>query len=136
MTLRQSLIIITSGIITLTLSACSTIKEHSNTLETAKIMDEENAQIAVTLNKDLSFNVLGVRAGKRVDTCVKGQAQAGDCRFEPPGNPFYKETFTITIVQGSCCAYISGGSATYEYCSPQFPVEFIRMIAGVSSVCK
>ena len=130
MTLRQSLIILTSGIMVLTLGACSTVKERSNTLKTAKIMDERNAQVALTLNKDLSFDVLGVRAGKRVEETTCGEddvtGNAGDCRFDP-NDIFAQKTFTVTIVKGTCCAYISGSDITYKYCSPPYPIEFIKV---------
>jgi hypothetical protein len=132
MTLRQSLIILTSSIMALTLGACSTVKEHSNTLKTAKIMKERNAQIAVALNKDLSLDVLGVRAGKRVkETCGKDNVKgnAGDCQFDPD-DIFAQKTITITIVKGTCCAYIGGASSGTEYCSPPEPIEFINTITG------
>ncbi len=90
---------------------------------TADIMKENDAQVAVTLNKNLSFDVLGVRAGKRIEPCKKGKGN--DCHFDRD-KIFAQKTFTITIVKGSCCAYISGSDSTYEYCSPPFPIEFIR----------
>ncbi len=126
MRLRRLIFLAISGTIILTLGACSTVEkvhEQSNTLKTAKIMDKDEAQIAVTLNKNLSIDVIGVRAGKRIEPCKKGKSN--DCHFDPD-KIFAQKTFTITIVKGSCCAYISGGSATYSYCSPPFPIEFIR----------
>ena len=137
MTLRQSLILAASGIVALTLGACSTVKEHSteysNTLKTAKIMSKDKAQVAVTLNKNLSFDILGVREGKRVEPCKKGKGT--DCHFDPD-NIFAQKTFTITVVKGSCCAYISGGSSTYKFCTPEYSIEFIRMVDGDPDVCK
>ncbi len=132
MRLRQLIFLAISGTIILTLGACSTVekvREQSNTLKTAKIMDKDKAQIAVTLNKNLSFDVLGVRAGKRVEPCKKGKSN--DCHFDS-NKIFAQETFTITIVEGSCCAYVSVSDATYEFCTPQWPLDFVNSISGES----
>jgi len=129
MTLRRLMFLAISGAIILTLGACSTVREQSNTLKTAKIMDKDKAQVALTLNKNLSFDVLGVRAGKRIEPCKKGEGN--DCHYDRK-KIFAQETFTITIVEGSCCAYISGGSATYKFCTPEWPLEFVNSISGES----
>jgi len=127
MMLRRLIFLAISGSIILTLGACSTVQEKSNTLNTAKIMAKDKAQVAVTLNKNLSFDVLGVRAGKRVKPCEKGKNN--DCHFDAD-KIFAQETFTITIVKGSCCAYISGGSTTYKFCTPEWPLDFVNGISG------
>ena len=94
---------------------------------TANIMKEKDAQVALTLNKNLSFDVLGVNKGERVKPCKKGEGN--DCHFDRD-KIFAQETFTITIVEGSCCAYISGGSSTYKFCTPEWPLSFVNSISG------
>lgn len=129
MTLRRLIFLAISGTIILILGGCSTVKTQSNVLETAKIMSEDKAQVAVTLNKNLSFDVLGIEAGKRVEPCKKGKGN--DCHFAQ-NKIFSQETFTITIVEGSCCAYISGGDMTYKFCTPEWPLSFVNSISGES----
>jgi len=96
---------------------------------TTSIMKENDAQVAITLNKDLSFDILGVRAVKRVEPCKKGRNN--DCHFDPD-KIFAQETFTITIVEGSCCAYISGSDTTYKFCTPEWPLDFVNSISGAN----
>jgi len=95
----------------------------------AKIMDKNDAQIALAINKDLSLNVLGVRAGKHVEPCEK--EKDNHCHFDQD-KVFSEKTLTVTVIEGSCCTYISTGSATYEFCPPQWPQEFISSISGES----
>ena len=100
-------------------------KEANSRAEVAKIMGERKSQVALTLNQDLSFDVLGVRAGKKVKPCGKGN----DCRYNKE-DIFSQKTFTITVVKGSCCAYISSGSSTYKFCTPTWPLEFVNSLSG------
>lgn len=94
----------------------------------AKIMDKNDAQVALTINKNLSLDVLGVGAGKRVEPCKKGKDN--DCHFDQ-NKVFSQEKLTITVVKGSCCAYISTGDVTYEFCPPQEgSLEFVDSISG------
>ena len=96
---------------------------------TAKIMKKDKSQVALTLNKNLSIDILGVRAGKKVKPCGK----ENPCRFDPKtdkDNIFAQKSFNITVFKGSCCAHISTGDMTYEYCSPQYPVAFINLLTG------
>ena len=108
-----------------------TDKEASKRAEIAKLMGERKSQVALTLNQDLSFDVLGVRAGKKVKPCSKEQP----CRFDAQKDKdkiFDQKKFTITVFKGSCCAYISSGSSTYEFCTPEWPLEFVNSISGES----
>ncbi len=132
MRLRQLIFLAISGVMILTLAACSTakeVREQSNTLKTAKIMERDKAQVAVTLNKNLSFDVLGVKAGERIKPCKKGKSN--DCHFDT-NKIFAQETLTITVVEGSCCVYVSVRSSTYKYCSPPYPLEFVNSLSGES----
>lgn len=142
----------------LTLSACTTVKEHSNTFKTAKIMDKENAQIALTLNKNLELNILSIRDGKIIDTfepcgkktgcrdyqnnndissekrknsdIIQAESDLGKAIITQAGidpkKVFFQKTITVTLVKGSCCATISGGDETEEFCTPDYTLEFIR----------
>ena len=106
-------------------------KEANKRAEIAKLMGERKSQVALTLNQDLSFDVLGVRAGKKVKPCSK----ENPCRYDPnnlngKGELFAQKTFTITIIKGSCCATVSTGSSTYEYCTPEWPLFFVNAITG------
>ncbi len=150
MTLHKFSIAIASSIMVLTLSACSTVKEHSNILETSKIMKESKGQIALVINKDLSIDILGVRAGKlieRFDPC--DEKVDSDCRSgryseqqelslqkTDKSTPFEKYTANLTVVikAGSCCVTVSRGSSTTEYCSPKYPVAFINAQTG--AICE
>jgi len=106
--------------------APSTEKAH---MHMAKIMNANDAQVALTINKDMSLEVLGVRAGELVEPCKK--EDGGDCHFDQD-KVFSQETLTITVIEDSCCAYISTGNDTYEFCPPQWPLEFVNAISGES----
>ena len=126
MQLAKTLKIILLAFAVLSLSACATMSDDkSNVYNTANIMKKDKSQVALTLNKDLSVNVLGVRAGKKVKPCGKGS----DCRYDKE-NVFAQKTFTITVVKGSCCAYISSGSSTYKFCTPTWPLVFVNSLSG------
>jgi len=100
---------------------------EKNHMHMAKVMDKNDAQVALTINKNLSLDVLGVRAGKRVEPCEK--EKGNDCHFDR-SKVFSEEKLTITVVEGSCCAYISTGNDTYEFCPPEWPLEFVNSISG------
>lgn len=137
--------------LTMGLAACSTDSVlQTAQMQTAQLMKEDKSQVALLLNKDLSITVAGVEAGLRAHPCAtepdkKNSADGKNNQMnsyesclpagKPKGEIFHQETFTITVVRGSCCAYISGGGHTYELCSgpnvpPDFPVEFINQITG------
>ena len=106
-------------------------KEAGKRAEIAKIMGERKSQVALTLNEDLSFDALGVRAGKKAEPCSK----KNPCRFDPKKDrdkAFAHQDFSITVFKGSCCAYISSGSSTYEFCTPRWPLFFVNSLSGES----
>ena len=104
-------------------------KEANKRAEIAKLMGERKSQVALTLNQDLTFDVLGVRAGKKVKPCSK----ENPCRFDAKKDKdkaFAHKEFSITVFKGSCCAHISTGHHTYEYCTPEWPLFFINSLTG------
>lgn len=115
------------SLVVFNLSACAT--KPDNVHNTANIMEKNKSQVALTLNKDLSVDVLGVRAGKKVKPCSKETP----CRFDgkkDKDNIFAQKSFDITVFKGSCCAHISSGDSTYEFCSPEWPIFFINSLTG------
>lgn len=141
------------SVLVLSLVACADKSPlQSAQMQTAQIMKEDKSQIALLLNKNLSVSVAGVEAGMRAKPCATdpnykaGAASKAmpttsyeSCRSpdKPKGEIFYQQTYTVTVVKGSCCAYISVGGNTYELCSgpnvpPDFPVEFINSLTGQS----
>lgn len=131
MKLAKPIKLILTAFVALMLSACATmsVDKPDNVYNTAKIMKKDKSQVALTLNEDLSIGVLGVRAGKKVKSCSK----ENPCRFDPikdKDKAFAHQDFSITVFKGSCCAVISSGSSTYEFCSPQWPIFFINSLTG------
>lgn len=131
MKLTKSLKLIFTALVALSLSACGTMSAHKPdpVYNTAKIMKKDKSQVALTLNKDLSVDVLSVRAGKKGKPCSKEKP----CRYDVKKDKkkaFAHQDFSITVFKGSCCAYISTGSSTYEYCSPEWPIVFVNALSG------
>ena len=123
--------LIFTALVAFGLSACSTmhIDKPDNVYNTAKIMKKERSQVALTLNENLSINVLGVRAGKKAEPCGKENS----CRFDAQRDKdkvFAQKSFNVTVFKGSCCAHITSGSSTYEFCSPEWPIFFINSLTG------
>ena len=111
----------------LLLSGCGTM--YSN----AKILAQDNANIAVTLNKDLSTTVINTHTGERVEPCSV-DIKDGDKALEeairkcyPEGHDSKGEILTtskIIVREGSICATIISGSRLYVLCQPPLNLGF------------
>lgn len=151
MYIRHRIAALPLSVVALSLVACGDKPPlQAGQMRTAQIMKDDKSQVALLLNKDLSITVASVEAGLRARPCATepDKKNSADGENNPlsshesclpagkaKGEVFYQKTFTISVIRGSCCAYISSGDQTYELCSgpnvpPDFPVEFINQITG------
>lgn len=113
----------------------------------ASIYSADNSQLALALNKDGSVTVVGIGAGERVKPCEiptnpstaqeAGKAvalpdEAAPARCFPdghvPGKILFQQTYTITVREGSLCADVVSGNKVFVYCSPPYPLEFVKKL--------
>lgn len=111
----------------------------------ATILGKDNSQLALALNKDGSVTVVGVGAGERVKPCKVPAnplvpQEAGKTDVMPddkaiaqcfpeghvPGKILFQQTYTITVREGSLCADVQNGGIYYVYCSPPYPLAFVK----------
>ena len=111
----------------MTLTGCGTL--YSN----AKILSEDNANIAVTINKDLSNTVINTHTGERVEPCAvditETKRPLADAikKCYPEGhdpNGKILSTTNIVVREGSICATIVSGSRLYVLCQPPYNLGF------------
>jgi len=104
-------------------------------ISTAKILSEEDAKIAITINGDLSGTVINTYMGERIQPCVDDirEAQASldvliqKCYPEghdPNGKIIASGSYTLR--EGSYCHTIVLGSSLYVYCQPPLDLGFPR----------
>ena len=111
----------------LALSGCGTM--YSN----AKILEQDNANIAFTINKDLSNTVINTHTGERVKPCdveIKNKARAVDeviAKCAPEGHDLSGPPVSdaqIVVKKGSICIIIVSGSRGYLLCQPPHNLGF------------
>jgi len=108
--------------------------ETAKMLNTLKILNESDAKILITINKDLSTDVINLQEGTRAKPCNDIDERnellsAEDKRLKcyPVGhNPYGKilKTTNIEIREGSICATIVSGSRLYVLCQPPYDLGF------------
>lgn len=120
-------IMVLTCLTSLGLSGCGTM--YSN----AKILEQVNANIAVTVNKDFSSTVINTHTGDRVEPCVvdikegKRSVQAAIEECYPEGHDPHGEVRSmtnITVREGSVCITIVSGSRGYVLCQPPLNLGF------------
>ena len=102
-------------------------------LDTMKILKEKDAKVLITINKDLSMDVIGIHKGEKIKPCKlnKNDESLTDeekrLKCYPVGhNPYgniLKEA-NIQIREGSVCISIWVGSRRYDFCDPPYDLNF------------
>ncbi|MCG8015253.1 MAG: hypothetical protein JAY97_03470 [Candidatus Thiodiazotropha sp. 'RUGA'] len=103
--------------------------------KTSKILKQDNAQVAITLNKGFETTVISTNDGKRIEPiCVmdekakKRNASVPMCEenvFSDKDNKvLYEKTFNVKVVEGSVCVKVRIGSAVYKFCDPPYDLGF------------
>jgi hypothetical protein len=121
----------------LALGASSVLLSGCAQMKTARIISQDDAQVAITLNKGFTVSVIALNEGERIASCKiydpKGQAQK-----DPSGNDcpmakreakkdmkvLYKDTYTVTVKEGSTCISIWVGNHEFEFCDPPYKLSF------------
>jgi hypothetical protein len=104
-------------------------------LKTAKILKEDQAQVAITLNKDFTNTVIAVNDAKRITPCAlaadaaKRQVQDDIKPCEPEaeagkGEILFEDTYKVTVRKGSICLTIISASSKYRFCDPPYNLGF------------
>lgn len=109
--------------------------DHSGPAASALIMQQDQSQIALLLNKGFSTSVVAINDGKRIEPCKIDQ-QAGEkgrvaavksCYpdgHNPDGKILFEETYKVTVREGSTCITVRSGSHVYVFCQPPFSLGF------------
>lgn len=103
--------------------------------KTAQIMKEDQAQLAITLNKGFKTTVIATNTGERIQPCtlarqsdVKQQAAEPDnCKPDEHadnGKVLHEETYKVTVREGSVCITVISGSRKYRFCDPPYDLGF------------
>jgi len=122
------------GLLALLLAACS--EQHNKpVLKTAKILEQDRAQLAITLNKGYGTTVIATNNGERIEPCalareaVKQQPQEDlkPCKADPAdakGKVLFEDTYKVTVREGSICITVISGSRKYRFCDPPYDLGF------------
>ena len=103
--------------------------------KTSKILKQDNAQIAITLNKGFETTVISTNNGERIDPiCVMDEKakqmhssipMCEENEFAAKGKKIlYENTYKVTVVEGSVCVKVRIGSAVYKFCDPPYDLGF------------
>lgn len=108
----------------------------------ATILEKDNAQLALALNKDGSVTVVGIRDGVRVKPCevspsplTQDAGRAGAVPDEKalaqcfpdghvPGKILFQQNYTITVREGSKCIDVWVNGMVYVLCDPPYRVSY------------
>jgi hypothetical protein len=112
----------------LVLAGCSEVK-------TARILEEDQAQMAITLNKGYGTTVIAVNDGQRIEPCAlvseatKQQVQKAVEPCDPDegdaeGEVLFEEHYKVTVREGSICITVMSGSRKYRFCDPPYNLGF------------
>ncbi|MCU7907019.1 MAG: YgdI/YgdR family lipoprotein [Candidatus Thiodiazotropha sp. (ex Epidulcina cf. delphinae)] len=113
-------LLITLSIAALTLAGCSS--HH----KTARILKQDQAHVAMTLNKDFGATIVSVHDGKRIEPClVKGANPSKHPAHLKPCDPdidkgklLHEETYRVSVREGSKCIIIWANGFKYKFCFP------------------
>ncbi|MCU7830075.1 MAG: hypothetical protein KZQ85_13500 [Candidatus Thiodiazotropha sp. (ex Myrtea sp. 'scaly one' KF741663)] len=120
------LLLITIGIASLLLSGCAQYK-------TSRIISQDQAQVAITLNKGYANSIIALNDGARIEPCidpdVRQQKKAEstslkECDPVGKGKILFEETYKVTAREGSFCISIWAGSHRYDFCDPPYNLQF------------
>lgn len=108
----------------------------------ASILERDNSQIALALNKDGSITVVGVGAGERIKPCeIPGYSLTQDAgkgseipdekvlaqcfpNGHVPGKILFQQNYTIGVREGSMCIYIWNNGKLFVYCDPPYNISY------------
>ena len=126
---RMHFFIIALSISILLLSGCT----HTH-YKTTKILKQDQAQVAITLNKDFKNTVISTNDGKRIEpTCIvdektrKSEPSIPLCESDfaaKGGEVLYAETYKVVVKKGSVCISIWNGPYRYDFCDPPYDLGF------------
>ena len=133
--IRSKLMILTVAFAVLGVAGCAQTK-------VATILEKDNAQMALTLNKDGSVSVVGVGAGERIKPCeipgysaTQDAGKSGEIPDEKvlaqcfpnghvPGKILFQQNYTIGVREGSMCIYVWNNGRLYVYCDPPYNIPY------------
>ena len=129
---NKLLLPVTIAITALVLAACGGgDKLKPGPKESARIMEQEQSQVAILLNKGFSSSVVAINNGKRIKPCKKDEnsqeASSKKCYPEghdPDGKVLFEETYKVTIREGSTCITVTSGFHSYDFCDPPYDLGF------------
>lgn len=133
---KKLLLNVTLSIAVLGLTACDKLAGlNPGPAESARIMQQDQSQVALLLNKGFSTSVVAINDGARIEPC-KIEQQSGEkgrmtdvtgCYPEghnPDGKILFEDTYKVTVREGSICITMTSGSHTYVFCQPPFNLGF------------
>lgn len=122
----RNLLILTAGIVALMLSGCAQYN-------TSRILSQDDAQVAITLNKDYKTSIISVNDGARIEPCIDPDVRQQE-KTEPTsakicgplgqGKILREETYKLTVREGSVCISIWAGNHRYDFCDPPYHLQF------------
>ena len=120
-------IVVLSAILTL-LSGCA-----ATSYRNAKILSQDQAKIAMTLNENLSGTLINTNTGERIEPCIadirkeKESLESLIKRCYPKGHDPDGEVLasgTFTLRKGSYCYTGVIGNTLYVFCQPPLNLGF------------
>lgn len=124
---RSKLTIVTLIIAIFSMTGCAQSK-------VATILERDNAQLALTLNKDGTVTVIGVGDGERVKPCeitgtsgeIPDEKALAQCfpNGHVPGKILFQQNYTIGVREGSMCIYVWSGGKLYVRCDPPNNISY------------
>ncbi|MCU7808489.1 MAG: hypothetical protein KZQ73_11570 [Candidatus Thiodiazotropha sp. (ex Semelilucina semeliformis)] len=120
------LLLMAIGIASLLLSGCAQYK-------TSRIISQDQAQVAITLNKDYAASIIALNNGARIEPCIdpnvrkqKNMASESIKTCEPlkDGKLLHEETYKVRVTEGSVCISIWVGHYRYDFCDPPYKLTF------------
>ena len=115
------------------IAASAVILNGCTMYNNAKILSDENANIAVTINKDLSQSLINTHTGERLAPCVADIKEANAPlkelikRCYPEGHDPNGEIIAsgqYTMRKGSYCYTAVLGNSLYVFCQPPLNLGF------------
>jgi hypothetical protein len=121
----------------LILSACT--HTDKKLIKTAGILKQDQAQVAITLNKGFENSVIATNNGKRITPCLDREymgishsnmqaieaANLQPCEPLPAdGKILYEQNYKVVVREGSVCFSLWVGSRRYDFCDPPYDLGF------------
>lgn len=102
---------------------------------TTKILKQDNAQVAITLNKGFETTIISTADGQRIEpTCITDKNEKEETPSIPlcdssrnskeSGKILYETAYNVVVREGSICVLITRGVYKYEICDPPYNLGF------------